>query len=319
MTRLAQALAVLVLVSLGGGIASAQGGGGRISDVSSGLVSFAISDEDLAAASGCPGCTYVYPDPGPTIVFEVLRQNPNVVYVLDAFHAGWAPTSTLQLEARYTVTNRSETTVFLVTPWLPLSEAPTEVFTQADVQRETWVRVTVEYRLALTGDEEAGETATRMTHRVRQTGSSVSHDVRVSLPTVLALRLVGTTLSGTSFAVAFDYGDDVGAYLAAITASTPLGVTASDLARAEISTNHPRGYTVTLVIDEVFAPAGSPDVRGRVLLYGAPADGRSFTSSGPTDGFVPLFEATDYTLRVTGDEVPGSYLFNVRLEAVRNP
>ena len=316
MSRWVLALTCLVLSFLGG-VAVAQDG--RIIDVSSGLVSFTVSDDDLAASASCPGCTYVLPDPGPAIVYEVQRQNPNRRYTVDALHAGWLPASSLQLEARYTVTNRTGTNVFLVTPWLAISEAPRPVFTQADVQRENRVHVRVEYRLVLHGDEAAGTITTTMTHRIRENGDAVLHDVQVSLPTVLALRLVGTTLSGTSFVVAFDYGDDVGAYLAAITAGIPLRVTASDLARAEISTNHPRGYTVTLVIEEVFAPAGSPDVRSRVLLDGAPADGHSFTSSGPTDGFVPLFEATDYTLRVIGDEVPGSYLFNVRLEAVRNP
>jgi len=316
MRRWVLALTALVVGCLGG-VVTAQDG--RINDVSSGLVSFTVTGDDLAAAAACPGCTYVYPDPGPQIVFEVLRQNPNRVYTIDALHAGWDPSSALQLEARYTVTNRNGTTVLFETVWLALGEAPTLVFTQAAVQRENRVRVTVEYRLALTGDEAAGDIATRITHRVRENGDAVSHDVRASLPTTLVLRLVGTTASATSFTVAFDYGSDVGAYLAAVTSGAPLAVTATDLARAEISTNHPSGYTVTLLVEEVLVPDGGTDVRGRVLLLGAPADGRTFSSTGPTAGFVPLFDGGDYALAIRGDEPPGSYLLTVRLEATRNP
>ena len=316
MRRWVLALGWLALGSLGG-VAAAQDG--RIDDVSSGLVSFTVTAEDLAAASACPGCTYVFADPGPAIVFEVRRQNPNMTYTVDALHAGWIPASTLPLEARYTVTDRNGAAVLLATPWLTLGEAPTLVFTQAAVQRETRVLVTVEYRLALSGDEAAGEVATRVTHRVRETGSAVSHDVHVGLPTFLTLRLVGATESTTTFGVAFDYGADVGTYLAAVTSGAPLAVTGSDLVRAEISTNHPSGYTVMLLVEEVLVPEGGADVRGRVLLFDAPAHGRTFTSTGPTTGFVSLFAGVDYALAVNGDEPPGSYLLTVRLEAIRNP
>ena len=316
MTRLAPALALALALGMAG-VASAQDG--RLVDVSSGPVSFTVTDDDLQAASACPGCTFVFPDPGPSVVFEVLRQNPNRVYTIDALHAGWTPVGALRLEARYTVTNGNGTTVFLVTPWLPIGEAPTLVFTQAAVQRENRVRVTVAYRLVLFGDEPAGEFTTRMTHRVRENGNALAHDVRATLPAFLTLRLVGTTASATAFTLAFDYGDDPGAYLRAVTTGAPLRVTSSDLARAEVSTNHPRGYTVVLVVEEVFAPAGGAGLSSRVLLDGVRADGRTFSSAGPTDGFVTLFAAADYALRVTGEETPGSYQFTVRLEAVRNP
>ena len=205
MTRLAAALALALALGLAG-VATAQDG--RLVDISSGPVSFTVTDDDLQAASACPGCTYVSPDPGPEIVFEVLRQSPNRAYTIDALHAGWTPTGGLRLEARYTVTNRTGTTVFLVTPWLPISEAPTLLFTQAVVGREARVRVTVEYRLVLFGDEAAGEFTTRMTHRVRENGNAISHDVSATLPAFLTLRLVGTTASATAFTLAFDYGDD---------------------------------------------------------------------------------------------------------------
>jgi hypothetical protein len=310
----APALALALVLT---GVAAAQDG--RLVAVSSGPVSFTVTDDDLRAASACPGCTYVVPDPGPPVAFDVLRQNPNRRYTIDVLHAGWPPAGALRLEARYTVTDRAESVVFLATPWLVLDEAPTLVFTQAAVGREPRVRVTAEYRLVLFGDEPAGELATRMTHRVRENGRAVSHDLRATLPAFLTLRLVGTTASATEFMLAFDYDDDPGAYLNAIATGVPLRATGGDLAGAEISTNHPSGYTVVLRVEEVSAPAGGAGLGDRVLLQGARADGRTFTSSGPTDGFEPLFDAADYALEVTGEEPAGSHLFTVRLEASRNP
>jgi len=308
--------ALTLLLTLGLGTAAAQDG--RIVDVTSGPVFFTVTDDDLAAAAECPGCTYVDPDPGPAIVFDVLRQNPNRRYTIDALHGGWNPTGSPRLEARYEVADRTGATVFLITPWLPIGGAPTQVFTQDAVGREARVRVTVAYRLVLVGDEAAGEVAARMTHRIRENGRALSHDVRVALPSFLTLRLVGATASATGFTLAFDYGADPDAYLDAVSTGIPLGVTASDLARAEVSTNHPRGYSVTLEVEEVLAPSDGT-LSGRLLLAGARADGRTFSSSGPTDGFVTLFEAADYTLHVTGEEPAGSYTFTVRLAAVRNP
>jgi hypothetical protein len=316
MTRLGPALALALAVGLSG-TAAAQDG--RLVDVSSGPVSFTVTDDDVGAASACPGCTYVAPDLGSAIVFDVLRQSPSRTYTIDALHTGWTPAGALRLEARYTVTNRTGSNVFLATPWLPIGEAPTLVFDQAVVGRESRVRVTVAYRMVLFGDEPAGEFTTRVVHRVRENGRAITHDVRATLPTFLTLRLVGMTASATKFALTFDYGDDPGAYLSSIATGVPLRATASDLARAEVSTNHPRGYTVVLVVEEVSAPGGGADVRSRVLLQGARADGQAFSSAGPTDGFVTLFAATDYELHVTGEEPPGAYLFTLRLEAVRNP
>ena len=317
MSRGGLALAWLALAWLGG-VATAQDG--NVIDVSSGVVAFSITAENLEDAAACPGCTYVYPDAGTAIVFDVLRQNPNRFYTIDALHTGWQPAAALGLQARYTVTNQRGNVEFLVTPWLALSQVPTLVFTQANVQRENRVRVTVEYRLAITGTEPAGTYATRMAHRVRENGRAVWHDVSATIPAFLTLRLVGVApSSANAFTIAFAYGLDARSYMTAITTGTPLEATASDLLRAEISTNHPSGYTVTLTVEEVFVPTGGAALRGRVLLGDAAADGRTFWSGETTDGFVPLFEGADYALRVTGDEPPGDYLFTVRLDAVRNP
>jgi hypothetical protein len=190
-------------------------------------VSFTVTPEAFAAAGACPGCEPLAPDPGRAILLEVTRQNPNRLYTIDVLHDGWGPAADLPLEARYTVTSTNGQTVFLTTAWLPIDAAPTLVFTQAAVQRENRVRVEVAYRLALRGDEPAGTFVTRVTHRVRENGSAVAHEVRVSIPSFLSLRVVGRTPEVASAVVAFDYADAPGAYLQAVTSGTPLAPTAA--------------------------------------------------------------------------------------------
>jgi hypothetical protein len=309
--------ALLALAIAVAGAAFAQDG--RVAFVTSGLVSFTVTPEAFAAAGACPACEPIAPDPGTAIVLEVTRQNPNRLYTIDVLHDGWGPPGDLPLEARYTVTSTNGQTVFLTTAWLPIDAAPTLVFTQAVVQRENRVRVEVDYRMALRGDEPAGTFATRVTHRVRENGVSVAHDVRVSIPSFLSLRLVGRTPGVASAVVAFDYADAPGVYLQAVTSGTPLAPTGHDLVRVEVATNHPSGYAVTARVEELLAPAGAPSFDGRLWLAGAPAQGRTFVGAGPTDGFVTIATGDDYGLRVDGGEAPGAYLFSVTFEAVRNP
>ena len=315
MTLLARAVALLLALGAG---AAAWAQDGRLSEVSSGLVAFTVGAEDLAAAEGCPGCTYVYPDAEVEIAFTVVRQNPNRLYTIDALHDGWQPAGGPQLEARYTVTTRDGARELVRTAWLALSEAPELVFTQAAVQRETQVLVRVEYRLALRGDEAAGTFAAQVTHRVRETGSALSHDVLATLPTYLHLRLVGEAGAIGAASVAFDYGRDPLAYVRAVTGGTPLPPTAVDLVRAEVSTNRAGPFTVTLVVEALLEPVGA-EARARLLLQGALADGRVFAGNGPTDGFVTLFAGDDYALRVDGGETPGATTLSVRLQAIADP
>jgi hypothetical protein len=308
---------VLLALAIAAGTAFAQDG--RVAFVSSGLVSFTVTPEAFAAAGACPGCDPMAPDPGASTLLEVTRQNPNRLYTIDVFHDGWGPAGDLPLEARHTVTSANGQTVYLTTAWLPVDAAPSLVFTQAHVQRESRVRVEVAYRLALRGDEPAGTFVSRVTHRVRENGSAAAHEVRVSIPSFLTLRIVGHAPEGVSAVVGFDYGDAPGAYVQAVTSGALLAPTLSDLARVEVNSNHESGYTVTVRVEELLSPAGAPPIDDRLWLAGAPAQGRTFIGTGPTDGFVTIATGDDYGLRVDGGEAPGAYLFTVTYEAVRNP
>ena len=292
---------------------------GRVSLIGPGPVSFTVTPEALAAAGDCSNCPAIDPDPGTAVALQVTRQNPNRLFTIDVLHDGWGPNVDLPLEARYTVTSADGATVFLSTSWLPLYTAPTLVFTQAAVQSENRVRVDVAYRLTLRGDEPAGTFVTRVVHRVRESGAATAHEVRVSLPSYLTVRVVGHTGGAATTVVAFDYAEAPGAYLRAVTSGTPLTPTSGELVRVEVATNHPSGYAVTLSVVPLLTSADGPSLRERLWLDDAPAHGRRFVASGPTEGFVTLATSASYGLRVEGDEAAGDYLFAVTYEAIRNP
>ena len=314
MTRgglLALTLAMLTLVG------TAQAQVGRIDPVSSGPVTFTITDDDLAAAQGCPGCVLVLADPGPGVVFDVRRQNPNRVYFVDVVLDGWTPAGGPLLEVRYEVTSTDGRSVYLQTDWMTVTETSSVAFDQSQAN-QTRVRVTATYRLRLSGDEAAGTFTSPVTYRIRGTSETVTHTTSVGLPTFLALRWVGAPASGSA-TLRFDYASAPMAYVEAIASGVALLPTSADFDRLEVSTNHPSGYSVTVMVVALDAPIGAPSLTPRLTLGGVPAEARQFTSTGPTDGFVTLATPADFGLVVDGGEAPGAYRVELRYAAVRNP
>lgn len=303
-----RALLLLALLA----VSSASARYGQVNFISSGLVSFNVTAEAYANALACAGCNYLYPDPGPPIVLRVRPQNPDYHYTLDTLHSGFSPANPLNLEARYTVIDHDDNGVLFRIDWRPVNQIPTALFTEPQVEDEAIVRVEVEYRLRVTGAELAGNHLASVTYRIRENNRAVAHEVRVILPSFLTLRLVGNITPGLSHTVSFDYSQATAAYLHAVSSGAPLSATGSSLERVEISTNHPTGFTVTVIVSET-------PLRDRLWLLGLPAHGRRFSSSGPTNGFVTLFTASDFGLVVDGGETPGLHTFSVTYEAVRNP
>jgi hypothetical protein len=297
--------------------ASAQAQVARLSPVSLGPVTFTVDDADLAAAQGCPGCVVIAQDPGPGVVFDVRRQNPNRVYVLDVALDGWTPACGPTLEVQLTVTSVDGRTTYLQTGWTEVTEGATALFDQNQANQAR-VRVTASYRLRLGGDETAGTFTSPVTYRIRGTTETATHATQVGLPTFLAIRWAGTPSSGSA-TLRFEYATRPMTYLDAVTSGTPLTATSADFARLEVSTNHPSGYAVTVLATSLDAPIGAASLAPRLTIAGAAADGRRFVSSGPTDGFVTLATPDDFGLIVNGTETPGTYRIELTYEATRNP
>lgn len=314
MTRgglLASIVAMLALVG------TAQAQVGRLDPIATAPVTFTVTDDDLAAAQGCPGCVVVPQDPGPGVVFDVRRQSPNRTYVLDVAFDGWTPTMGATLEVRLDVTSLGGGTTYLQTDWMAITETPSAVFDQSQADHAR-VRVTATYRLRLNGDGAAGTFTAPVTYRVRGTTQTVTHVTRIGLPTFLALRWVGAPETGVA-TLRFEYANAPMAYVDAVASGAALGPTSADFDRLEISTNHPSGFTVTVRIAALDAPIGAPSLVPRLSLGGLAAEGRQFTSTGPTEGFVTLATPADFGLMVDGAETPGAYRIELRYEASRNP
>jgi len=301
--------ALLLLALLA--VSSASARYGQVNFISSGLVSFNVTAEAYANALACAGCNYLYPDPGLPIVLRVRPQSPDHHYTLETLHSGFGSANPLNLEARYTVIDIDDNSVLFTIDWRPVSQIPAVLFTEPQVEDETTVRVEVEYRLRITGAELAGNYLASVSYRIRENNRAVAHNVQVILPSFLTLRLVGQLAPGPH-TVSFDYSQATAAYLHAVSSGIPLAVTGSNLERLEISTNHPTGFTVTVIVSET-------PLRDRLWLLGTAAHGQRFSSSGPTNGFVTLFTASDFGLVVDGGETPGLHIFTVTYEAVRNP
>ncbi|MFN2324193.1 MAG: hypothetical protein ABR510_14730, partial [Trueperaceae bacterium] len=209
-------------------------------------MTFTVTDADLAAAQGCPGCVVVEPDPGPAIVFEVRRQSKKRVYIVDVVLDGWTPTGGPTLEVRLDVTDKDGRTTYLQTAWMAITEVPSAVFNQSEAN-EPKVYVAATYRLRLSGDETAGTFTTPVTYRIRGTNETATHMARVGLPTFLALRWAGAPASSAA-TLRFEYASTPMAYVQAISSGAPLSPTSADFDRLEVSTNHPSGYTVIVQI-----------------------------------------------------------------------
>ena len=168
------------------------------------------------------------------------------------------------------------------------------------------------------GGEAAGAYTTPVAYQIRGTTEMTNHTSRAVFPTFLTLRWVGAPASGSA-TLGFEYLNAASAFMSAVSTGTPLAPTSADFERLEISTNHPAGYTVAVVVVPLEAPLGSVSLARRLTLGGVPVEQRQYVSTGPTNGFTTLATPADFGLLVDGSEVPGAYYVELRYVATRNP
>lgn len=263
----------------------------------------------------------VAPDAASPAVGLRLKRSRGEAYTLTVERGPWAPASGLVLEARYTVTGQNGRDAIQL-DWAPVDESPRELLSRDERRSE----IAVEYRLRVAGGVppaayEAVVTYTAWDAVARKREKNViTHVVRVVAPAYLLLRLDEAVAGSGPLSVVYDYeaGRAVD-YVRAVETGTPLPFTAAGLARVAIATNAPNGYTVDVAVTTVTAPAGAGLGPADVLLRGAPAAGATLVRRGPTDGFETLVLPEDLTVRVEGDEEPGSYRFQVTYVARANP
>jgi len=283
-------------------------------------VAFLPAQAQYAAAVGS---TLGPTSPTTPIAFKVQQDHGNA-YSVDVSRSPWASATSLDLEARITLSGPHVTPTVL--DWQPISTVPDTVFTEQANQAD----VSVEYRLRIDGTEPAGTYVTTVTFHAwdsvaspsqgKKGRDSVTMTVTVTIPTYVSLRLDGVP-AGQTASVRFDYSlSNFVAYLHAVDAGTLLYVTSADFDRLEVATNNPTGYRVDVSIAENAAPTGStlgvPDIR---LFGGVRADGHVFSSTSATRGYLTLLKPSDFGLHVDGGEIAGSYRFTATYTAKPNP
>ena len=272
---------------------------------SSGLVTFVPTSEAYLAALGAT----LEPEPSsPDIRMRVDKGKRYTLHVEPTARPDGAP----ELQARYTFETKEDGTT--VTPWLPLNGPLQETFSN----RSNRMDVSAAYRVRLTGREVAGTYAFSLTYRVN--GSSVRHEVRVVVPTAVALRLDTSLVRVQSATLNFDYsGANVSTYMRAVETRSLLSATESDVRALEVFSNHPREYAVTVEVTQQGVAPSSGGLSDRLYLAGQPAQGRRFRGASPTYGFAPLISPDDFALRVDGLEDPGTYTFRLTYDVRANP
>lgn len=267
-------------------------------------IAFTPSQQDYTEALLCQECNSL--EPFVMQGLELLATQPQG-FSLQVRRSAFLPNSQILLEARYTVFD-SQDNFLEATDWLEISEQPQVLFSG----ERSDVRVTIDYRLMITGEEFAGTYQVALTYSLGT--ATLRHDLSIRIPSVTLLR-IGQKVASGSTSISFNYqGPDAVDYVKAIQNNTPLSLTGSNLEAIEIFSNHPRGYTLSLRLFAIRSP--SPlDLR----LFNKPIDGQILQSRLPTLGFQPLITEDNFSLLVNGSEEPGEYQFTLEYTAKSNP
>jgi hypothetical protein len=274
-----------------------------------GSPTFSPTVQEYTNALLCNLCNYLDPTRlNEKITLRLENKNAQAATV-QVRRATYTPSVNLELEARYVLTN-DQGVVLGVKEWMSVSELPETLYSGRDRD----VNFAIDYRLRVTGLEQAGSYETSITYNVGT--DSVSHRIRFAIPSASVLRVVGQT--STVVTVSFDYLTvNAVAYVRAVEKNTLLAFTASELKQVEWLCNNATGCTVNVrLFDLSITP--SSNVLNRIYLFGKVANGQRLQRSTATNGFEVLVRPEDLTLFVDGKEDPGEFRFAMQYQLTTN-
>ena len=272
----------------------------RLSFNSSGLVRFSPSGSDLAANDA----TLLPDSTSPEISFRVQRQGAANPILVQAVRQNWTPTNNLQLEARFEGSTSPPGS--FDTGWILLDDIAQTIldsnFAVANIR--------VSYRLRLSGSELPGVYTTSM--RFWAGTSELNHDLRVTIPSFLSLRL-NSTSAGQPIFMHFDYSQERSiAYLEAIREGHALAVSSSNLTSVELASNNPNGYSLQIT-------ASPSPLAPKLRVQQLPLSDWRYLGSGATEGYIRVLQASDFSLLLDGSEAPGRYSILLTYQLVPRP
>ncbi|HKI59265.1 MAG TPA: hypothetical protein VKA00_08625 [Trueperaceae bacterium] len=233
----------------------------------------------------------------------------------------WTPTAPIVVEAQATVSGPHMAAMTL--EWMPLSETPRTLL----VGDSGLTDLALDFRLRPDSAVPPGTYTALIRYHLWNSAqvhdgsgeTTITSVVTVIVPAFVVLRLDGS-VAGSLSTVHFDYsGGNAAAYVAAISAGSPLSFTSADFRSIEVATNDPWGYSVEVSVAQSTGSRIAHPNAGDVLITGKPAQATVLSSAHATDGFQGLLTPADFSMRVDGSEVPGSYTFRVTFHAFPNP
>ncbi len=277
----------------------------RLVLIARGSPTFNPTVQEYTGALSCNLCNYLAPTRFNDKITLRLENNNAQAATVQARRAAYLPSTDLELEARYVLTDAAGVIVGLK-DWLPLSQLPQTLYSGRDRD----INFAIDYRLRVTGRERAGSYETSITYNVGN--DSVSHRLRFNIPSASVLRVVGQTSSVVT--VSFDYLTvNAVAYVRAVEKKTLLPFTSSELRQVELLCTNPSGCTVTVQLFDL-SMLPSSNVLNRVYLFGKVANGQRLQRTTATNGFEVIVRPEDLTLFVDGKEDPGEFRFAVQYQ-----
>ncbi len=268
---------------------------------SGGAIYFELLNQDIEDALGCVNCKLIdyKSNANFKIKPQVLTANLQVRQIPSL--------ANLSLEARFSYRDKNNDNKETLSPWLELSQLPQQVLAVgARVNR-----VSIEYRLRLSGFEKAGSHEITVIYSL---GAVIERQtVFVTVPSVVFFKLDNQLLLNQAD-IDFDFrGLNVRAFLNAVESGEPILPTKADFEQLLVFTNDLKGVVISANLHDDSVRLA--DFSHQLLVFEQPVKLSHIVIKEFQDSFVPVLSSKDISLKLTGAEAWGSYRLILQFKA----
>ncbi len=266
-----------------------------------GALYFELVNQDIEDALSCANCKLIEYKSSSNLKIkpQVLNASLQVRQVPSL--------ANLKLEARFRYRDKNNNNQETLSSWLELSQLPQQVLpVGARVNR-----VSIEYRLRLSGFEKAGSHELTVIYSLG--GVIERQSVFVTVPSVVFFKLDNQLLVNQAD-IDFDFrGLNVRAFLNAVESGEPVLPTKTDFEQLLVFTNDLKGVVISAHLHDDSVKLA--DFSHQLLVFEQPVKLTRIVIKEFQDSFVPVLTSTDIALKVTGAEAWGSYRFILQFQA----
>lgn len=264
-------------------------------------VYFELANQDIEAALSCSSCELIESTSTANLKIkpQVLTANLQVRQVPSLVN--------LNLEARFRYRDKNDNNKETLSSWLELSQLPQQVLAVgARVNR-----VSIEYRLRLSGFEKAGSHELSVIYSL---GSAIERQtVFVTVPSVVFFKIDNQLLLNQAD-IDFDFrGLNLRTFLNAVESGEPVLPTRAAFEQLLVFTNDDKGVVISANLHDNSTTLA--DFSSQLLIFEQPAQLTRIVIKEFQDSFVPVLSSSDIALKLTGAEAWGSYRFILQFQA----